>query len=311
MTTIIDSPSKPARSLLDISPHRTIGGIHINGLTPYPAEYESYNEKHAILTLALCHDVLEIRSQPKKFSYLKESGKIGFHIPDIEVLTPNGSEFIEVKAIENLLKPEVATKYGAIAKNIRREGISYSFLTNIQIEVMPRFYSVRLLYRYLNADLCVDAVNLAKMALSAGQISIQDLALSTGLGLGEIYTLIANRHLCFDWLQPLDSFSMVSLPNQPYRGLSFADIQRSTWVCGLLEELALGCEPTNQYIVATAKNWRQADNLPGIWGMVGGYIPKKAMCDLKDVGFLRGPQYRRAIAPGEINKGRSGRRRPD
>ncbi|WP_334108641.1 TnsA endonuclease N-terminal domain-containing protein [Methylobacillus sp.] len=288
----------PVRRLTNTTPHRTVGGMFFPSITPYPAEYESQNEKHTLITLALCHDVMEIKSQPCKVSYIKESGKFGYHIPDFEVLTGSGRLLIEVKAVENLLEPANSAKYRQLGLHYKREHIAFRFLTNVQLEVKPRFQSVGLLQRYLTSQPDNATINRVQQELIDAPLHIYKLLRRLDLGLQEIYTLIARRHICFDWAQPLNQNTIVSLPNQPFRGLCLDDILHSTRFCDLLEKLAMGREPTDQSVVATAKTWRQIDNVPGIWGVVGGCVTGQPLCDIQKIGFLRGSHFRRNYAPG-------------
>lgn len=291
--------ASPVRQLTTTSPHRTVGGIFIPGLTPYSAEYESYNEKHAILSLALCHDVLAIKSQPTKTHYLKASGKVGYHIPDLEVIIGTGeSLLLEVKAIENLLEAPNVSKYRDLAKHYSQERRPYRFLTNVQIEAKPRFQTVLLLQRYLSSTPDPAKVDIAYKVIDGRVISIDKLIEQAQLSLAEIYTMIAKRILCIDWRQPLTHQSYVCTPNQPFRGLLIEDILNSTRFCGLLESLALGGEPTDQSLLAIAKNWRRSDNLPQLWSMVGGFVPATPISNLDEIRFFRAAHYRRAYAPG-------------
>lgn len=289
----------PVRQLTTTSPHRTVGGIFISGITPYPAEYESYNEKHAILSLALCHDVLEIKSQPVKTHYPKNNGKSGYHIPDLEVIMLTGeSLLLEVKAIENLLEIGNIAKYREIAQYYYHERRLYRFLSNVQLEVKPRFETVLLLQRYLTNEPDISKVTIAYEALAGQVMQIDELMVTAQLNLAEIYAMISKRLLCINWCQPLTHQSCVSMPNQPFRGLSLEDILNSTRFCCLLEGLAMGREPTDQQLMAAAKNWRRSNNLPQLWGMVGGFVPATPINHIEKSGFLRSPHHRRSYAPG-------------
>ncbi len=35
----LEGPNAPSRQLVEVSPHRTTGGLQVEELTPYPAEY--------------------------------------------------------------------------------------------------------------------------------------------------------------------------------------------------------------------------------------------------------------------------------
>lgn len=293
---------RPVRQLTTTSPHRTVGGIFIPGLTPYVAEYESYNEKHAILTLALCHDVLRIKSQPTKTHYIKSSGKAGYHIPDFEIDTKDGPLLLEIKAIENLLETRNIAKYLELALHYRREQATYRFLTNVQIEAKPRFQTILLLQRYLANKPDGAKFDAAYSALSGGAVRICELMGRTQLALADIYALVANRKLCIDWSHPLTPQAYISLPNQPFRGLLLEDIFSSTRFCSVLEGLAMGSEPTDQSVLAAAKTWRRSDNMPQLWGMVGGFAAESPVNSINEIRFLRAAHHRRNYAPGHIDQ---------
>ena len=293
--------TQPVRILHRTSPHRTVGGLNFEGLTPYISEYESYNEQNTINTLALCHDVKEIRSQPRRFTYIKQDGKSGFHIPDFEVITESGSIFLEVKAIENLLEKSSVEKYSYIARHYLMGHERLAFLTNVQLEEKPRFDAVLLLRRYVNSQLNHDALSIAQQMLSNGPMTISSLLEHSAVTLLDIYTFIARKYLCFDMNTSLGRDTQVSMPNQPFKGLSIESILRSTRYGDLLEKLAMGRMPTDQSILAAAKSWRQLNNKPTVWGMVGGFSEFAPIRHISEIGFLRGAKYRRAYAPGFID----------
>lgn len=299
--TDLTSCPQPVRTLHKTSPHRTVGGYFVEALTPYVAEYESYNEKNAINTLLLCHDVTEIRSQPKKFNYIKKDGKSGSHTSDFEVITESGPIFLEVKAIENLLEKSSLEKYSYIARHYLMCNQRLAFLTNVQLEERPRFDSVLLLRRYVNSEINHDALVIAQQMLLSGPLTINAILDGSPVTLLDIYTLIARKFLCFNMITPLGRDTQVSMPNQPFKGLSIESILRSTRYGDLLEKLAMGRLPSDQSIVAAAKNWRQLNNNSTIWGMVGGFTEFAPIRSVSEIGFLRGAKYRRAYAPGFVD----------
>lgn len=291
--------NEPVRLLHKSAPHRTVGGILIKELTAYPAEYESNIEQRAILALALCHDVLEIRSQPKKFHYVKVDGKNGFHIPDFQVVTEQSSYFIEVKAIANLVEKKNIEKYTRIAQQYAKQNESLVFLVDAQIEDRPRFAAIKLLSRYLTSTPANEVIDKALQTLSFGPLTINQLMSQSSLELREIYTLIAKRYLSFDWNNShLSPSTVVSLPNQPFRGLHLDNLLRSSRYSHLLEELAMGREPSDQPLMAVAKNWRQLNNTSTVWGVVGGFVPQTPIRAVQEAGFPRASQLRRNYAPG-------------
>ena len=97
-TRKIDS-SGPVRKLINVSSYRTTGAVFIKGLTPYPAEHESYTERYTIASLVLCHDVTQIKSQPDTEHYEDAHGKIRRYIPDLEINTDSSELTIEIKTL--------------------------------------------------------------------------------------------------------------------------------------------------------------------------------------------------------------------
>lgn len=300
--------NNPARNLRKSVPYRTVGGFNVHHISNFPIEHESYNERYTIPLLSLCHDVLGVKSQPIVFNYIDESGKQRRHLPDFEKTSLNGETlYLEVKAIEDLLTPKNISKYVPIAKEYYRQNLNFRFLTNIQIEAEPIFTAAKLLFRYVNATASLDHLKRAINILKIGPTSILALMEETQLELRDVYTLIAKRQITFDLYKPLSKHSFISLPNQPYEGITLEAILCSTRYGGLLQKLALGHHPTDQSLLAAAKNWRQSNNHPDVWSVVGGFTKLAPLRDASTSGFLRGPKVRRAFAPGHYNPQISGK----
>jgi hypothetical protein len=295
-------PGRSARNLKNSVPHRTVGGFNVHHINAFPVEYESYNERNTTLLLSLCHDVSSIKSQPIVFEYVDEQGKHRKHTPDFEETSITGEAlYLEVKAIEDLLKPQNIAKYIPIAKEYYRKGIKFRFLTNIQIENQPVFQAVKLLFRYVNSPASLVHLERAQHFLNDGALPIVVLLEKAQMELRDLYTLIAKRHITFDLSEPLNRNSYISLPNQPYGGITLEAILSSTRYGDLLQELALGYQPTDQSLLATAKNWRQSNNHPDEWSVVGGFTELPPLRDASSSGFVRNPRLRRAYAPGHYH----------
>lgn len=294
-----NNSSSPARNLKKSAPHRTVGGFNVHQVNKFPVEYESGNERNTTLLLSLCHDVSSIKSQPIVFDYIDEHGKHRKHTPDFEETSNTGEVlYLEVKSIDDLLKPKNLAKYIQIAKEYRRKGKNFRFLTNIQIENQPVFDAVKLLFRYVNSPASLVHLERAKNLLNAGAMPIKALMEQAQLDLLNVFTLIAKRQLTFDLSKPLNPDSYVSLPNQPYEGITLEAILCSTRYGDLLQKLALGHQPTDQSLLAAAKDWRQSNNHADVWSVVGGFAELPPLRDAGSSGFLRGPKLRRAFALG-------------
>ena len=263
--------SGPARDVIKLAPHRVTGGGSIEDLTINGVvQHESPNEKKLIPLLSLCHDVVDFRSQASREPYVVD-GKTHEHIPDFNANTTFASNLrIEVKSLESLMKNSNLEKAVHIGRAYRERGEPFSYLVDAQIEQEPMRSNVHLLGRYITSKPRDGAVECTAALLANGALPISAVMQQAKLELVDIYTLIARRHLCIDMSQPLDAESLVSLPNQPFKGISLENILRSTRFGHLLERLALGHRPTDKPLVEAAKDWRQRRRPSGPFNFVGG-----------------------------------------
>lgn len=271
---------RPVRTLVEVSPYRTTGGASINDLTPYAAEHESYNERHAIATFALCHDVSAFASQSCEEQYVDQSGKLRHYIPDFEVTAWVPRLIVEVKALDSLVRDDAIDKYQVIARHYLKQNQPFAFLVDAQLEEAPRFASVKLLFRYVTSTLPEGVQRNAERALARGPLKISDLCNIANLQLVDVYTLIAKKHLCIDWSVPLSVDALASLPGQPFNGLHLEHILRSTGYGRLLADLAMGRRPTDQQLLASAPTWRRHRRPDGPYSCVGGFSRATPLRDL-------------------------------
>lgn len=292
--------SAAKRDLVECSPHRITGGGFFQGLSVGHIEHESHIERYALSTLLLCHDVYRIESQVGKEPYSLD-GQQKHHIPDFVADTFVEGLRLEVKALAQLARPETLRKYSAVAKGYLTRGVPFALLVDAQLEEAPRFRSVKLLARYVTSQIPDQVAEKARIALASGAKSIGEIKACAGLQLVDIWTLIAQRHLCFDWDKPLHAEeSPVSLPGQPYEGLKLENILRSTRFGGFLAELALGRQPTDKQLLADASTWRQHDRPIGPWNFVGGFQRAPLLRDIGDAErILREADGRRDFGSGQ------------
>ncbi len=292
--------ASPTRNLVKSAPHRTVGGGRFPGLSPTDLTHESHNERHALLTLALCHDVTAIASQAGEEPY-ELNGRQRHHTPDFVVDAFVPGLRIEVKSITSLARPEAIEKYRAVAQGYRKRGIPFAFLVDAQLEEQPRFRTVKLLCRYVTSEIPQGVTEQAEIALQDGALPIAELMSRSKLQLVDVLTLIAKRRLCFDWLLPFDSKNtVVCLPGQPFGGLLLESILCASRFSDFLAQLALGRPPTDQRLLADAKTWRQLRRPLGPWQFVGGLDDEKDFLDRgSDQSFPIAPERRRDFAPGQ------------
>lgn len=261
----------PARDLIKVSPWRGTGAFRIPGITAYAAQWESYLERYAILTLSLCEDVQSICTQPYTEPYKDSDGKDRQYTPDLLVILSNGKDLtIEVKSLRYLVMEELE-KYIDIGKHFATQGKAYRFFVDTQIEDAPRFKTAKLLFRYITSEISIAAFEKIENILQQGEMSISKLMDLADVQLVDVYTLISKRRLCIDWDMPLNDQANVSLPNQPYRGLSIEKILTSTKHGDLLAELALGNRPTDKRLLSTAKDGRQYYREPDPFRVICGF----------------------------------------
>ena len=264
--------SGPIRDVIKCSPHRITGGGQIEGLTlGEPVQHESGIERLVIPNLALCHDVIDLKSQDSREPYVVD-GKTHEHIPDFTLNTSFARNLrIEVKSLESLMKDSNLEKAADIGRGYRERGEPFAFLVDAQIMHEPQFSNVKLLSRYTTSLPGADTIERAKAALVKDPLTIIEIMQQASLELVDVYTLIARRHLCIDMSKALNVEAKVSLPNQPFKGLSLENILRSTRFGHLLERLALGYRPTDKPLMEAAKDWRQRRRPSGVFSVAGGF----------------------------------------
>lgn len=290
----------PARVLIECSPHRTTGGGFLRDLMDDHVKHESPPERNALATLCLCHDVYAIASQAAEEPYIGIDGKPHHHVPDYTVDAFVPGLRLEVKALSSLIHRTSLDKYAAVAMGYLNRKTPFALLVDAQLAEEPRASSVKLLFRYCSSDVPADVLTRATAALENGPISIADLRAVASLKLVDIWTLIARRHLSFDWGRSLHpEMTMVSLPDRPYGGLKLEDVLRSTRFSGLLAQLAVGRRPTDQRLLADAAAWRQSNRPLGPWSYVGGFQDTDPIRDLDEDEFIpRAARRKRNQAPG-------------
>lgn len=295
----IATPARRSKSA-DFSPHRIQGGGFLPGLTAETAEYESVNEFNALCTLGLCHDVLQIVGQPPKDRYIL-NGVTREYTPDFVVTMPDCMMRLEIKSISTFALSESAIdKYLAIAKSYAERGEPFSLLLDVQLEDRPRIDSVSILARRINSELRADTISRAVAELQDGPLRVKQLLEHAGLSLADVWTLIAQRHLCFDWGRALDpSDTEISLPGQPFEGLKLEHILRSTRFGRFVEQMALGGRAPDKRLLAGAQDWRQPSRTPQPWSVVGDCEFGQPLRALESQERLpRNPDMRRSRAPG-------------
>jgi len=299
----LEGPNAPSRQLVEVSPHRTTGGLLVEELTPYPAEYESAYEKLVIPRLLLCRDIKKVYSQQER-TYLDQDGVERQYTADFLIEHGNIETLIEIKPLEFLFHPEHLPTYLAIAKHFRKTAQAFAFIVDEQLFSEPQRTNTNLLMRYLTSPLPSEALARVVEVFQREQtIVVTELCDAASCSLAEVYTLIAQRRLCFDWSYKLTKSSLVSLPDQPFKGLFLGDIFRATRHGDLLAALALGRGTADQYRLEITTAWRQTRPPLTPWNFVGGFSKATPLRDLGEAELSpRKSWERRDRAPGTATK---------
>ncbi len=262
----------PARTIIDKCPHRITGATEYPGLTPYPAVWEDWNERQFLTLLRFCEGVVSIESQPQKYSY-RYQDKDRIYTPDTLIKTRDGEVLIEVKSLHYLIKPKNLELYTAIASQLRAQGARLQFITDDQMK-RTWYRNAYFLRRYLQRDLSAPTIARIEDRLREGPLTIADLcATEETTDLADIYALIAQSKLCFDWDQRLNTDVLVSLPNQPFTRMTYERIRTAGRFADLLAKMALGRRPSDQRLLAATSARRQPLSTASPLGFVEGVDP--------------------------------------
>lgn len=293
-------PNGPARKLIEVASHRTTGGIFLEGITPYAAEHESYVGRYALATLALCHDVLEMKTEPFVQEYQDAQGKKRRYTPDIFIRTPSSEIIIEMKPLAYLFTSSALKKYQEIAAHFALIQKRFAFLVDAQVEDGARFGNVKILFRYAHSHMPEDALQKIKLWRNDRAIPIKQLMELLKIQLVEVYTAIAQKHLCINWSEPVSEDSLVSHPNQPIERLSIEQVLSASRYGPALEQLAMGITPTDKRVLAAGKTWRSKKIELNAFSSTGGFQREKALRDLTQDELRVGTIWsRRDRAPGK------------
>lgn len=269
------STKGPARVLIELSPHRQVGGLHFPGLTLYPAEWEAPIERHLIRLALFCHDVRLIETQPEELPYTDVDGD-KHYTPDVALTLDRGRIFIEDKPLAILVREENLAKYLDIVRFLRTQGHALEFITEDQI---PETWlkNANLLRLYLVPDRVVTLPDIIADTLREGPRTIEDVLTTTAAAvtLADMYSLVAHRLLCIDWDERLGRRARVSLPDKPdsFQRLTYDRVRAAGRFADLLAEMAVGRRPPDQRLLAARSARRRPLSAASATGFVDGFTP--------------------------------------
>ncbi|MEQ5840135.1 hypothetical protein N0A02_11935 [Paraburkholderia acidicola] len=267
---------QPARTIISSTSYRIVGGFDLPDRTSYPLEWESYLERVSYFTLAMCHDVEWMGSQPDELRYVAD-GSPRTYYPDL-LVQANGSEcFLEVKPLVYLVQDENLTRYADIASRLRARGKRLVFLTDDQIlSVKARTENIMLMRRYITGVLAEEKIGAVHEPLVNQPLSIKELVLTGTVDVRDIHTMIAQHHLVVEWDVLITLDAAVRLPTSDDKGLTFERILSSGRFSHLLAQLSLGHRPTDQRELALAKAYGQRMRSSAGPSIAGGFPKDKS-----------------------------------
>lgn len=259
---------RPVREIVRESFYLQVGEIQQEGEGAHPAAWESPYERRLIYLFLMCEDITTIETQPTEWVY-QVDGDTRRHYPDARLLTTSGERYLEVKPLKRLIKPGILEKYLLIAQSFIAAQKHYVILSDDQIN--SRWYeNAFLLSRYRTRTVSEALTRTVLDACASAPVTIaQILERATETSVADIYALLAKRTLAFDWEQPLSRQSLVSLPTQPFRGMTYERIRSSGRFADLLAEVALGRRPSDQRLLAAKRARRRPLAPSSATGFVG------------------------------------------
>lgn len=278
----------PARVIIKRAPHQSVGAVHREGITAYPAVWEAFRERKLIYLLLMCDDITSVKAQPPEISYRTDDGERKY-FPDLGIETRDrGEVLVEVKALRYLIQSEALAKYTTIAAHLRSQHRALDFITEDQIPPLW-FDNAYLLHRYSTHDVPMvrRQIKTRLSAMPAMAVAELQAALGKETTLNDVYGLIAQRVLAIDWDTPLSRRASVSLPDKPFRRMTYERIRRQGRYVDLLAEMALGRRPSDQQVLAASFARRRPLAPACVYGFVDGFTPAQ-------LGHLKRAMSRRA-----------------
>ncbi|WP_067515303.1 TnsA endonuclease N-terminal domain-containing protein [Endozoicomonas ascidiicola] len=163
---------------------------------------ESTLEFHSCYSLEYDREVKSFESQPEGFEYI-DGNKVRRYTPDHLVRMASGQEpYIEVKPLRIAKRKDFLDRFYCQRDEARRLGRDLWLWTEELIRKQPYLGNLQILHKYRNNDpITAEHRHVLDRVSSFGNhgVSIQELALSSGMGITQLlpltYDLIARNQL--------------------------------------------------------------------------------------------------------------------
>lgn len=158
---------------------------------------ESQNEARVCLALEFDDSVVAYRTQPASYSY-ELHGQTRRYTPDLLILDPEESyRYEEIKSPKSANDPKFRKKFAYLVR---------LFQYTIQVPLILRigapagFPAMHRLYRYLHYTpkaACLELLSKQSGPWPLGEAV--SLAIAEGFRRADVFTLMAHKHVLFDW----------------------------------------------------------------------------------------------------------------
>lgn len=190
-------------------------GRRFRGYFPSPklgrmVAWESLLERDAILLLECSQGVVFYREQPTLIEYA-DGERLGMYYPDFEVTREDGDLLhLEIKTSAELAKPEVGSRFRAIAAHYRRQQRDFRIATEREIRREPLLTNARTL-AYVAGRTGKSLPSARVLASQIGYDALPFVEAEAQLGRELVIRLIAGGTLTCDLTLPLAGNTPVAI----------------------------------------------------------------------------------------------------
>ncbi|WP_332751204.1 TnsA endonuclease N-terminal domain-containing protein [Hydrogenophaga sp.] len=157
---------KPARTVVNRSPHRSVGLAVGTRLQSALTDHESGPEKSFVVVAGVCMGVKCIEPQPFKLQWTDAEGKLRSYVPDYRVTFIDGTQMtFEVKPTKFVAKNEL--RFDQASRQLARAHQSFVVVTEHHL-TDARVEMAQLWRRYRSSELPKDFVELATRMVNDG-----------------------------------------------------------------------------------------------------------------------------------------------
>lgn len=185
---------KPARPIVQRSPHRTVGAVHMPSLQAEPIEWESFRERAFIRLAVLCPDLRRLEFQPFGIEYRDGEGQSRTYTPDFLLTLASGRRVVVEVKTEPYVE-QFRQVYNLCSPILKDRGCAFYVVTDRHMDAR-REDRAELIRRYARSAVpsARSEQVLALVRHSARGIGYRQL-LQAGVTREEVFHLVGRRAL--------------------------------------------------------------------------------------------------------------------